>query len=254
MRNKFITCLALAIAAFDTTVARADDEVKVPFVRCPSDGQMGPQPGSKGEAQTIHISFKLPGPIAYYDGVYAPAGWHCFELIGSSGNTVIVSAKPIPKWVPGKEFWIDAPAIQMSSMSGETSGRFGVATYGHMLFPDLTKDFVKAVEDEGIESKDDIELAKYPTDTFTSLNKTLVHFETPANTKGIGTAGDVAASKAPIIGLVSLGLEGSEVTGISILRISMGTKDDTWSKVLMMLNTPCVTGIGCPHSDSGDSE
>ncbi len=252
MKIRFIAYLLVGLATVGMTAAYADDEVKVPFVGCPSDGQLGPQPPSTGTAQTIHISFKLPGPIAYYDGVFAPAGWHCLVLAGSSGVTTIVSARPIPKYkvLPDP---LDAPVVEISSLSGETSGRFGVARLGFMLFPDLTKEFVKGVEDEGIEPKADIEVPKSPTDTLTSLNKTLIQFVTPASMEGLGTEGYVKVAQAPITGLVSLG-DDDGITGVSVLRISMGTKDDVWTNVLLMLNTPCLTGSSCQTSNSDTSD
>ena len=249
VRTKFIAYLFVAIAAFEMTVAHADDEMKVPFVGCPSDGQTGPIAPPTGSTRTVHLSSKLPGAIAYYQGdggagVFAPAGWHCLALYGSSGEAIIVSADALPKSGVPSGSSIDAPVIEYSALSGETSGRFGVATYGHMLFPDLTKDFVKGVEDEGIESKSEIEEPKYPRDKLTFLNKTLVQFETPANAKGLGTEGYASVSHAPITGLVSLD-EGDDGMGISILRISLGKKDDAWTAILLLLNTPCLTGNGC---------
>lgn len=245
MQKRFITYLAVVIAAVGMTAVHADDEVKVPFVGCPSDGQLGPQPPSNGTPQTIHISFKLPGPIAYYDGVFAPVGWHCLVLYGSAGVTTIVSAKPIPKGIPTGSF--DAPVIELSMYNGETSGRFDVARLAWMLFPDLTRDYVKGVEDEGIVPTSDIEVPKYPTDHLTYLNKKLVAFETPTNTRGLGTDGRVKVGQAPITGLVALS-DGDDGMGISILRISIGTRDDVWNRVLVMLNTPCLTGNSCQAS------
>lgn len=251
MQKRLITYLAAVIAVVGITAVHADDEVKVPFVGCPSDGQLGPQPPSTGAAQTIHISFKLPGPIAYYDGIYAPVGWHCLVLSGSSGTTTIVSAKPIPPGMPSGSF--DAPVIEVTSFSGETSGRFDVATYDFMLFPDITKDFVKGVEAEGLVPKADIEKPKYPTDKLNYLNKTLVEFVTPAEAKGIGTEGYVKGAQASITGLVHLDDSDDDGPGISILRISMGLKDDGWTNVLLMLNTPCLTESSC-HTSNDDSE
>lgn len=253
IQSRFIAYLIVGIAVIGMTAVYADDEVKVPFVGCPSDGQMGPLAPPTGTAKTIHISFKLPGPIAFYqpeggEGVFAPTGWHCLGLYGSSGTTVILSAHPLPtSGIPSGSF--DAPVIELSTSDSETSGRFEVARLGWMLFPDLTKDFVRDVEaeDEGIVPKSDIEVPKYPEDKLTSLNKTLVQFETPANTKGLGTEGYVNVARAPIAGLVSLD-EGNDGMSISVLRISMGAKGDTWTRVLLMLNTPCLTGSRCEDS------
>lgn len=242
VRMKIIVYLVMAIAAVGMNAACADNEVQVPFVGCPSDGQEGPQPPPTGAAHTIHISSKLPGPIAYYNGVFAPAGWHCLELYGSSGSVIIVSAKSIPSGMPSGSF--DAPVIELSWLSGETSGRFDVARFGWMLFPNLSKDVVKSVEDEGIVSKADIETPKYSKDDLTHLSTTLVRFETPANTKGLGSEGYVNVAQAPILGLVSWD-DGDDGLGVSILRISMGTKDKTWAQTLLELNTPCLTGNSC---------
>lgn len=246
---KIMMYLVAAFAAVGMNAACADNEVQVPFVGCPSDGQTGPIPAPTGAARTVHLSSKLPGSIAFYQGegdggVFAPAGWHCLALYGSSGVALIVSANALPKSGVPSNSSIHAPVITLSTFDSETSGRFDVARLGSMLFPDLTKDFVKSVEDEGIFSKDDIELPKYPKDDLTHLSTTLVRFETPANTKGLGTEGYANISQAPITGLVSLD-EGNDGMIISILRISMGTKDETWAQTLLELNTPCFTGNSC---------
>ena len=247
MQTKIIAFLVTFIAAVCMTTIHADNTVQIPFVGCPADGQVGPIPPPTGGPRTVHLNFKLPGPIAYYEGkdgvgAFAPAGWHCFVTYGSAGAATIVSAHTLPKsGVPSGSF--DPPVLVLSVLYGDTSGRFDVARLGSMLFPDITRDFVKSVEDEGIESKADIEVTKYPKDRITHLSNTLVEFETPADTKGLGTEGYVNITHTSILGLI--GLDDSDGFGMSILRVSMGTKDKDWTPILLKLNTPCITGDSC---------
>lgn len=246
MGKRILTSLILASVVLGMNTVRADQEVTVPFIGCPSDGQAGPIPPPTGKTRKIGVSFKLPGKVAFFKGVqgigvFAPAGWHCFVSYGSAGATTIVSAHALPtSGMPPRD--LGAPTIDISSYAGDTSGRFNVAILGHMLFPDVSKDFVKKVEDEGILSKAQIEKIAYPTDKLTYLNKTLVQFETPANAKVLGNG--YLNDATPLLSLVSWN-DGDDGVGVSILHVNMGKQDDAWSKVLVMLNTPCVTSSSC---------
>ena len=235
-----LTAMLLAVSA---TVVHADD-LKAPFVGCPSDGQMGSQLVPAGKARGMSVSFKLPGAIAFYQadsgiGVFAPVGWHCYSVNGSDGATIIVSPQAVPKpGIPSEP--LDAPVVTLSTIFGGTSGRFTAARYGWELFPDLTKDFVKRVENEGLDPKSDIEIPKSPNDYLRYLTPDLVTFETPAGMEGLGTSPFVKAGLTSISGLVALDESGD--MDITILRMSLGKQADAWSRVLVMLNTACVTG------------
>src|SRR5215471_420993 len=86
---------------------------------------------------------------------------------------------------------------------GETSGRFEVAAIVARVFPAYSW-FVKAVIDEGILPASDFPFGPFPNDKLTYRGKTIVEFQTPANTEGLGTASRLLKNNAPIDGAVML--------------------------------------------------
>lgn len=247
VRRQCIAYLFAVIAIFGITTVHADNEMRVPSVGCPADGQVGPLAPPSVSAQVIHPTTALPGPVAYYKGaqgvgVFAPAGWHCFVVYGSDAATTMVTQKPIPSSLSNLSP-LNAPAITLSILYGGTGGRFDVASYGFMLFPDLSRDFVKQVEAENFVSKKDIERPKYPDDKLKYLNESLVEFMTPANKKGLGTQSYINMGDTPVSGLVDYDASGD--VSVSVLRISMGVDGSKWVQALLELNTPCVKNNGC---------
>src|SRR5260370_18341339 len=108
--------------------------VRVPFVGCASDGQVGPLKAPKGTSKVLPISPEMALRLAYYkaeqgSGILAPRGWHCFGTYGSNGDNLYVSPKPIDPRVLFSNRWdgFARAAIQISDMIGDTSGRFGLA-------------------------------------------------------------------------------------------------------------------------------
>lgn len=247
MRIKIIACLCAVIAAFGITAVHADNELRVPSVGCPADGQLGPLAPPSVSAQVIHPTTALPGPVAYYKGaqgvgVFAPAGWHCFVVYGSAAVTTMVTQKPILSSLSNLSP-LNAPAITLTIFDGGTGGRFDVASYCFMLFPDLSREFVKQVEAEKFVSKKDIERSKYPDDKLKYINESLVEFMTPANKRGLGTQGYINMGDTPVSGLVDYDASGD--VSVSVLRISMGVDESKWVHALIELNKPCVSSDVC---------
>src|SRR5579864_2187946 len=75
----------------------AGPKASVPFVGCPSDGQLGPGEAPRGEnSQVVAISPEIARRLAYYkadhgSGILAPRGWHCFGTYGSNGSNLYVT-------------------------------------------------------------------------------------------------------------------------------------------------------------------
>jgi hypothetical protein len=247
LQHRIIAFLFIALVGFCGIAVHADNVVQVPFVGCPAESGFGSPPPPSGNAQVIHPTIALPGPVAYYKGaeglgVFAPAGWHCLVIYGSIVATTMVTAKPIPS-SPPNPIALKAPAITLSIYDGGTGGRFDVASYGFMLFPNLSRDFVKQVEAEKFVSKKDIERSKYPDDKLKYLSESLAEFITPANKKGLGTQGYINMGDAPVSGLVNYDASGDP--DVSVLRISMGVDGSKWVHALIKLNTPCDSSDGC---------
>lgn len=148
--------------------------------------------------------------LAYYKaengmGILAPRGWHCFSTYGSSGYNLFVSLEGIDATNMFSTDWkgFAGPAIQISVAEGGTSGRFHVAKVIARIFPDRWQ-FVRNVVAEGIEPASSFSVGPYPQDKLTYRSKSIVEFETPANTKGLGTASRLQANSNPIRGVAIL--------------------------------------------------
>jgi hypothetical protein len=178
----------------------------VPFVGCPSDGQLGPIAAPKGAAKAVNVDAATAAQLAYYQardsfGVLAPRGWKCLYVFGSSGASLAVT--------PGGNLQVPAnglsgPAVVESVSSGGTSGRFAVAKYSARLFPKLEQAFIAGVIAEGIEPKKNFPFGPYPADETNTKNGRLLEFETPANKDGLGTSDRLRKDSLPIRGMAKL--------------------------------------------------
>jgi hypothetical protein len=68
----------------------------IPFIGCPSDGQMGPRSAAPPSTKTLRPSPEFANKLAYYQGseaggVLAPRGWHSLLAIGSDGDFLVVT-------------------------------------------------------------------------------------------------------------------------------------------------------------------
>ncbi len=185
----------------------ADASESVPFVGCPSDGQLGPVAAPKGSAKAVDVDAAAAAQLAYYQakasfGVLAPRGWKCFYVYGSSGVSLAVapSGNLSEVGTPG----LSGVAVVESSSSGETSGRFQVARYSARLFPKLQAAFIASVIAEGVEPKKNFPSGPYPADKITYKTPRLVEFETPANSDGLGTSDRLRKDALPVVGMAKL--------------------------------------------------
>jgi len=186
----------------------------VPFIGCPSDGQVGPLAAPAGHARQLLIPPATAARLAWYKaanapGVLAPRGWHCFSTYGSSRATLYISPGPLTaKLVLPGNGWngFSGSAIEISRTYGDTSGRFMVAEIIARVFP-AHRDFVQKVIAEGIMPVK-FSFGPYPTDKLTYKNKEMVEYITPANTDGLGTNSELKKDGAPISGVAILAGEG----------------------------------------------
>lgn len=213
-----IRLLACAILVASTTHAQ---HVSVPFVGCPSDGQVGPLRAPHGTPKVLHISPALAGKLAWYQakegsGVLAPRGWHCFSTYGSNGSSLFVAPQPLSSafFFSEKHHSFSGPAIQLSEMIGDTSGRFSVAESIARLFP-AHRAFAERVRDEHL-GLDALPTGPSPTDKLHYLSKEAVEFTTPPNHDGEGTHSFLAKDNLPITGVVMLTGEELSCTALSI--------------------------------------
>lgn len=182
----------------------------VPFVGCRADGQAGPKKAPTDSARRLPIPKDAANRLAYYQsavgpGVLAPRGWHCFELYGSGGGALFVSPQPMNSRELFSGAWsgFTGPIVELGTYLGDTSGRYTVATIIARVFP-AYRHFVRQVVNEGIEPASFFPVGPYPADKLTYKSKSVVEYETPAQSEGLGTFNRVRKNANPIRGVAIL--------------------------------------------------
>jgi hypothetical protein len=223
--------MTASAAQSKNSTASAEVRSRVPFVGCSSDGQTGPIAAPAGKDKYLRTATETAARLAYYAaaqqkfGILGPRSWHCFGTYGSSGSTLYVSPEPLdsktvlsPKWTG-----FTGPAIQLSLLDGQTSGRFDIARVIARVFP-ASRSFVDGVIDERIEPASSFVFGPYSTDQLVYLDKEkqLVEFETPAQTEGLGTDSRLQKNALPIHGLAFLiQAEHGSVEGLTLLDVRL---------------------------------
>ena len=188
----------------------AQEKSTVPFIGCPSDGQLGPQEAPEGANPSVSVSAREAQRLAYYSSaqgisVLAPRGWYCFGMYGSGGVELLVSPQPIKPAAdsvfPVRGF--SGPAIVLSYIAGDTSGRFIVAEMIARVFPSRRAFVTKAMELFDMPTGS-IPFGPYPTDTLTYKSETVVEYKTPTDTEGLGTHSLLGKGDGPIYGAAIL--------------------------------------------------
>ena len=204
-----MTRAGLALLAFAwASSAAAAAPAQVPFVGCPSDGQLGPQPAPRRGA-VPRVPSAAAAQLAYYAsaglGVFAPRGWHCFGLYGSNGAILIVTPES-----HGARDLLDSPsplrgpAVQITYSEGATSGRLEVASVIARAFP-AHMSFARSVSEDLGQA---LPAGPYRTDRMVRLRPNVVGYTTPAGREGLGTDSRLAPNDRPVDGLVILDPEG----------------------------------------------
>jgi hypothetical protein len=210
-----VMSLSLPFDLFAQKETRGDSpEVRVPFVGCASDGQVGPLEAPKGTNKVVRLAPDTAQRLTYYQaergpGVLGPRGWYCFGVYGSNGAQLFVSPIPHNPSDFFAEKWdgFDGPAIDVSGMSGSTSGRFSVAKVVARVFP-TEKKFVEQVIAEGIEPASEFPFGPYPQDKLVYLSPKVVEFRTPPHAEGLGTRSWLRQNNSAIDGVEILQNDG----------------------------------------------
>jgi len=205
-------CVQSSLAGQGTTPTNKSQAViiRVPFLGCESDGQVGPLKAPHGQNKVVSISVQTAQRLAFYQaeegfGVLAPRGWYCFGTYGSNGSSLYISPEPIKSADLFSTEWdgFTGSVIQISNDVGDTSGRFEVASIIAEVFP-AHMDFVRNVIAEGNEPASSYPTNSYPKDKLTYLSKEIVEYQTPASTEGLGTRSRLKANSKPINGVAML--------------------------------------------------
>jgi len=220
--------------------------VSVPFVGCKSNGQGGPVAAPQGALQTVKIDASAAQKLAYYkaensSGVLAPRGWYCFGTYGSSGSSLFVTPQAIKSDDLLSMNWagIDGPGIQVQEISGDTSGRFQVASVIARVFP-AHKAFAEGVIKEGVEPASSFPFGPYPQDRLTYRSDQFVEFQTPAHSEGLGTISRLVQNDEPIDGVAILRGETPDLFLLSV-RLPAELSDLT-SQIIQQVERDSAAG------------
>lgn len=204
LHMKFMRCAVLWMGATAAAMAQST----VPVVSCPSDGQQGPQPAAAGSSRDFALAPALAEKLAYYQGpdgpgVFAPRGWHCLQIEGSNGTNLIVAPRPLSfAAIVLKKRGVSGPGVQLSVMSGSTSGRFAVARVVARVFPEH-RDFVQKVLAEKLEPAASFPFGRFPADKLHYLSDHAVEYVTPGGKTGLGTSSWLGKNATPIRGFAT---------------------------------------------------
>jgi len=183
---------------------RGATTVSVPFVGCKSDGQLGPVDAPKGSRVPVQLEAKEAKELAYYSGVglgvLGPRGWDCFGNIGSSGYSLLISPQPIDTTNVFSIGFV-GPGIELSLTEGQSSGRLKVAEVIARVFPDYTG-FVRRVSE--LFPGNSFPVGPYAKDKLTYRGRTVVEYQTPAQTDGLGMHSVLRRNSSPIEGVAIL--------------------------------------------------
>jgi hypothetical protein len=180
-----VLCAQSALLGQAARVAAPPKEitVSVPFVGCSSSGQVVELAAPKGGTPSLQIGPSDAQALAYYksaDGlaILAPRGWYCEGASGSGGFALFLSPDPHVS----ARFGLGGPAIEINHVTSENSGRFEVAEIMARVFPAY-----KAFASEVLKGMDfPIPAGPYPKDSLVFRGKTIVEYNTPAQTDGLG--------------------------------------------------------------------
>jgi len=128
--------------------------------------------------------------------------------------------------------------VELVTQDGGTSGRFDVAAVSARFFPDVVRDFIQQVREEGLLPAETFDPKPYPDDTVTRLAPRMVEFSTPAHKDGFGTEG-FAKSNQPVTGIVALSPPEDELN-MSVLRVRLSAKQSALSTALVQIAASCL--------------
>ena len=117
------------------------------------------------------------------EGVLGPRGWFCFDVYGSSGDTLLVAPRPLDAASVFASEGYTGPAITISHIWGQGSGRSEVAEVIARVFPAYKSYATGVTEEFGLT----FSFGPFPKDQLTYEGENVVKFRTPPQTEGLGT-------------------------------------------------------------------
>ncbi len=133
----------------------------------------------------------------------APRGWHCRETYGSGGAVLLVTPRSYAADGPPGFDSLAGPALELSFLNGENSGRDQVAEVFSRLFP-FKRRFIRSMEDADDDARR-FPRGPYPFDRTAHRSRSEIDYTTPAHHQGMGTFDSrLKPGDDPITGLAIL--------------------------------------------------
>jgi hypothetical protein len=195
------------------SATRSIKAVSIPFVGCPSFGQVEVLEAPTGTSEPVRIREQDGQSLAYYksaDGisVLAPRGWYCQGASGSSGAALFLGPTLIAHTSSGWE-GLGGAAMEVNDLKGESAGRYEIAELIARAFP-AYRWFARRVWD----FDSPLPYGPYPKDTLTYLGNAVVEYKTPARTEGLGNFHSwLGKNDLPITGAAILLLDSRHPVG-----------------------------------------
>jgi hypothetical protein len=200
----------------------------------------------------VSVTEVAAGEIAYYKGVaapgaFGPGGWHCHVWYGSGGGSLLITPEvldsaPRSAWPPKTS----GQAVELSFDSGENSGRYDVAKYALLFFPEAAAKFIQNVNELGIVSISRRSLRPFARDSVKRISTTMAEFVTPSDTTGFGTERFLGPSSDPISGIAFLDQSFPEIPNFVSLRVRLNAASSPLKSTVLRLNRECMQdGGGC---------
>lgn len=162
----------------------------VPVVGCPADGMSGHVAAPSPLPAAPPVPARAARDLAFYAApdlaVLAPNGWHCLDLYGSGGAFLLVTPRSYTAdTLPGFGA-LTGPAVELSFLNGENSGREDVAAVLARLFPERRR-FIRSVETEDPDHPHRFPRGPYAQDRTVRRSPSTVDYTTPPGRGGMGT-------------------------------------------------------------------
>lgn len=206
--------------------------VRVPFVGCGSDGQVGPQETPKGTDKVVQIPRGAAQRLAYYQsfgyGILAPRGWYCFGTYGSGGSTLFVSSLPVKAEVLSQGAGMAGPAVVASATDDSAGGRLEIAQVIARVFP-ARRAYVEGVASE-VQPAIAFTFGPYPNDKLIVQTDRLVKFQTAPHSEGLETTSRLKANDDPIDGVAILD---GKTPDLLILRVRLPREQRNLAPVII---------------------
>ena len=237
--------LALLLGSPWTGHARAAEPA--PVVGCPAEGMSGPVPARAAPPVDARVPAGGAGQLALYAAegqqILAPRGWHCIEIYGSGGAFLLVTPDPYTAATLPDTNRLAGPAVELSLLSGENSGRDQVAEVFSRLFP-FKRAFIRGVAAE-YDVPPRYPRGPFPGDRTIRRSKAEVDYITPPHRNGMGTyESRLQPGPEPIVGTAML----AQVQGVdSVVILNIRLPQHLRALCPVILHAAAAAQLGGRH-------